>query len=234
MTLDALLPLLIFAGIAGLLLAAGAWTRVREQWRRAALGELSESLGLAFHGEDDRSAWHEFAGLPLFTQGRAQTISNRIQADTDEVSLSLFDYRFTTGRDKSAQTHWQTVACFQSPQLDLPPFEVRPQSMLHGLGKLFGFQDIDFATHPQFSQAFLVRGAREQAIRQLFHAPLLSFLETQTPIAIEGRGHQLLVYRADKRVSPEQIRSFLGETFAVYRQFRDAAAAMAAGEPRAT
>jgi hypothetical protein len=230
MDLDALLPFLIFAGIAGLLLAGGAWNHWQTQQRRKALSELADALGLSFQGEDNTSLWDEFAGLPLFTQGRSKTVSNRIQADTDEVSLSLFDYRYTTGSGKSSQTHRQTVACFQSPQLNLPQFEIRPQSLLHGIGKVFGVQDIDFASHPRFSKSFLLRGAHEQAIRRLFTGPLLSFLETQPQITIEGRGHQLLVYRAGKRVNPEQIRDFMGEAFAAFRQFRDAAAAAATAE----
>lgn len=228
MDLETLKSLLIFAGITALLAASSLWSRRREQSRRAALEKFAASLGLAFHGEVDRAGWKEFAEFPLFTQGGGKTIRNRIQADTDEVSLSLFDYCFTTYSDNSTQTHWQTVACFQSPLLNLPQFELRPQHMLDGLGKLLGFQDIDFASHPRFSKTYLLRGAKELAIRRFFTAPLLSFLENQLLITVEGRSRRLLVYRSGRRVNPLQLRDFMGEAFAVYRRFRDATQAAAA------
>ena len=59
--------------------------------------------------------------------------------------MGTFDYRYTTGSGKNSHTYRQTVVFFRSPEVDLPQFELKPQSFLHGIGKLFGYQDIDFA-----------------------------------------------------------------------------------------
>ena len=123
----------------------------------------------------------------LFSQGRSKRISNLIHGDTDEVALGIFDYRYTTGSGKNSHTYRQTVVCFRSPTSNLPQFALKPQSFLHAVGKLFGYQDIDFQSHPKFSKAFILRGTSETAVRKLFTADLLSFLETKPQSASKAR-----------------------------------------------
>ncbi len=60
----------------------------------------------------------------------------------------------------------------------------------------------------------------EAAIRQFFHADLLSFLETQPKICVEGGGDQLIFYRQSKRISAEEVRAFMQEGFEIYTAFR--------------
>lgn len=146
-----------------------------------------------------------------------------IQGETDEVALGVFDYRYTTGSGKNSHTYRQTVAFCRSPEMDLPQFELRPQSFFHGIGKLFGYQDIEFQSHPKFSKAFLLRGTSETAVRKLFTADLLAFCETKPQVSIEGHGHDLVFYRSSKRVKPEQFRDLMSEGLAVFKQFRVAA-----------
>jgi hypothetical protein len=217
------LPFLVFAVITALMVAGGLLSHLSDKRRHDALAGLADTLGLSFAAEDDSDLVDELAGVPLFSQGRSRQIRNRIQADTDEVSMSVFDYRYTTGSGKNSSTHQQTVACFDSPHWNLPQFEVKPQHLFHGIGKVFGYQDIDFASHAGFSRAFLLRGANEQAIRRLFTGSLLAFLEARPNVSVEGRGYHLIVYRSATRVQPEQLREFMAEAFAVFRQFRDAA-----------
>ena len=146
-----------------------------------------------------------------------------IHGDTDEVAMGIFDYRYTTGSGKNSHTYRQTVVFFRSPDMDLPQFELKPQSFFHGIGKLFGYQDIDFQSHPKFSKAFVLRGTSETAVRKLFTADLLSFCETKPQVSIEGQGRDLVFYRSSKRVKPEQFRDLMSEGFDVFKQFQAAA-----------
>lgn len=219
MRLDSWFPLLIFGAIVLLAAAGGLLGVVSERRRRTTLAQIAEQMGLAFT-EEAADLLAALDGLPLFSRGGARRISNLVHGDTDEVALRVFDYRYTTGSGKNAHTYRQTVVCFQSPELTLPQFELKPQSFLHGISKLFGYQDIDFPSHPKFSRSFLLRGTDEPAVRKLFTAALLSFCESRPQIHIEGQGQRLVFYRAAKRVKPEQFRELMAEGFAVYRQFQ--------------
>jgi hypothetical protein len=215
---DNVLPFMIFGVIVALAAVCIIASAIGDRRRRAALAEVAEQLGLSYV-EDGSSLLAELSGLPLFSRGRSKHISSLIHGDTDEVAMGIFDYRYTVGSGKNAHTYRQTVICFRSPDLDLPQFELKPQSFLHGIGKLFGYQDIDFESHPKFSKTVVLRGTQETAVRKLFTDPLLSFLETKPQIHIEGQGRNLIFYRSSKRVRPDQFKELMREGFEVYTQF---------------
>ena len=222
MRLDNVIPFLIFGVIVILAAAAGAVSFLSERRRRTSVTEIAEQMGLSY-AEDGAGLLAELSSLPLFSRGRSKRITNLIHGDTDEVALGVFDYRYTTGSGKNSHTYRQTVVFFRSPEMNLPQFELKPQSFFHGIGKLLGYQDIDFPSHPKFSKAFVLRSTSETAVRTLFTADLLSFCETKPQVSIEGQGHDLIFYRSSKRVKPEQFRDLMSEGFAVCKQFREAA-----------
>ncbi|MGI9471696.1 MAG: hypothetical protein ACR2NZ_09210, partial [Rubripirellula sp.] len=110
------------------------------------------------------------------------------------------------------------VMSFRSVNLDLPAFELRPESVFHRIGKVLGYQDIDFESHPEFSKRYLLRGQDEDAVRAMFTPELLSFFESQEKVSAEASGDLLVFYRAGKRLKPEMIRAFMEEGFAIFGQ----------------
>ena len=105
---------------------------------------------------------------------------------------------------------------FQSSNLCLPEFELRPEHFFHKIGQALGYSDIDFETHPEFSRRYLLRGPDEAAIRDFFQPELLSFFESNQGVSLEASGDRLIYYRARKRIKPEEVRAFMEEGFRVY------------------
>ncbi len=110
--------------------------------------------------------------------------------------------------------------CFTSERLNLPSFELRPENILHKIGSSFGYQGIDFRSHPQFSSSYLLRGNDEAAIHALFTPEVLRYFERQDGLCVEGDGDKLICYRQRKRVDPHEIKSFLDQGRAVLDLFR--------------
>jgi hypothetical protein len=220
MGLDIPIPLLIFLVIGALVVVGVAAAAYAEKRRREALQQVADTMGLSFLPGGDPNLLAALALLPLFSKGRSRQMTNLILGETDEVTMGVFDYRYTTGSGKNSQTRHQTVAYFRAPDLGLPIFEMKPQHFFHGIGKIFGYQDIDFDTHPRFSKAFLLRGQDEEAIRARFTADVLSALEGIPGVSLEGQGDQLVLYRESKRSKPDRLREFLQEGFRVFTLFR--------------
>jgi hypothetical protein len=114
----------------------------------------------------------------------------------------------------------QTVVHFDSKLLDLPDFTVLPETLAHRLGKILGWDDIDFDSHPRFSSAFWLQGSDEERVRQLFRPPLLEWFEGKPQISVEGCGTRLIIYRPAKRSSPEEMRSAMEQGFDLYGLLR--------------
>ena len=147
----------------------------------------------------------------LFSAGHSKKIRNVFTGKAGDLDVSVFDYRYTTGGGKNSNTSRQTVMLFESDQLEFPRFALRPESVFHKIGQVFGYEDIDFATHEEFSKRYLLRGEDENAVRSTFSSAALSFYETDRTLSTEAHGRQLIHYRARKRMAPEQLQDFITE-----------------------
>ena len=214
---------IILVVVSGLLLL-GAFFYFCARWvakkRTERFQQVAEELGLPFFPKGDESLVDLLDHLHLFSQGRAKKIANMLHGETDDVELAIFDYRYTVGRGKNSRTYKQSVIYFRSAAFALPQFDLRPEGLLHKIGGAFGYQDIDFDTHPGFSGSYLLRGEDETAIRDLFTDDLLAFFESQKKISVEGGGDQLVFYRAGKRIKPDEVGEFTQEGFRILHLFR--------------
>jgi len=184
--------------------------------------EAARNLGLNFSKEVD-STFVEIQGLfNLFSRGRGRRGRNMVSGEQGGTGVWVFDYRYTTGGGKHSHTHRQTVLCFRSGEFQLPKFSVEAEGVMSRIGNsLFGMQDIDFNTHPEFSKRFLLRGESEAGVREAFTPEVLSFFEGQSQkLRVEGNGTYLLVYRASRRVKPAKVGDFLKEGFGIFDVFR--------------
>lgn len=210
---------LVFVGIAGVIaLMAGAiyWSYVAQKKRTAAFEEHAVLLGLHFVDDPEGQAYHQFDGFKLFNRGRSRKMRNLIEGDSGDVKISIFDYYFVTGSGKNSRHHHQTVIALQSHLLSCPEFAMRPQGFLDKIGSAMGFQDIDFDTHPDFSQQFVLQGPEEAAIRSYFAPTVLEYFEGHAGNSIEGYGQTMFFYRSNVRRKPEELKDMLSEAYAAF------------------
>jgi hypothetical protein len=213
------LMLTIVVAFLGLAIAVIWVNRHLERKRTEAMRRAAKELHLRFHAQGDECTLASLSGFHLFSQGDARHITNLMQGEANDMEVQIFEYQYTTGGGRSSHTSMQTVICFRSPKLDLPEFSLRPENLLHKIGSLFGYQDIDFDTHPDFSKHYLLRGNNEKAIRRRFNEGVLTHFDEHRGLCTEGRGHQLIFYRAAQQVKPKDIRYFMEEGFKVVQLF---------------
>ena len=190
---------------------------------------ISEQLGMTFSARvKGRAKDRATPPLPLFGEGRSRVVTNMLHGDSEllgfaeEFEVRIFAYRYMISSGKSSHAVRQSVICFQSPQLNLPKFQLRPEHFFDKIGSKLGYQDIDFESHPtaaEFSKKYLLRGRGEQKIRALFTDEVLAFFAGQDKICVEGFSSHLCFYRALKLIEPEDIPAFMKEGFEVFRLF---------------
>jgi hypothetical protein len=192
-----------------------------EKKRTAALRAVADELGFEFHPGGDKVLQGWLDVFYLFGQGHSKKLSNVLRGRTRDLDVAVFDYKYTTGGGKNARTYKTTVACFTAAGLGLPRFTLRPSDFWLRLGvSVFGWQDINFDTHPAFSKNTLLRGPDEDAIRRVFTPAALDHFEAEAGLSTEAAGDVLVVYRHSQRVDPAKVRAFLEDGFAVLALFR--------------
>jgi hypothetical protein len=212
---------LIFVAI-GAVVAIGIYVAFfMERKRSLRMKEVATELGLVFDPKANNRLILEMADFALFSQGHDRKFTNVMEGETGSMELRIFDYRYTQGGGQHQHVTNQTVLCFRSHELALPHFSLRPETVWHKIGSLFGYQDINFDSHPGFSRRYLLRGKDEPGIRNLFSDDVLTFYENHAGLCTEGDGDRLIYYRSGKRIKPEDIRSFLQEGCEVYGLLKD-------------
>ncbi|MCL4524374.1 MAG: hypothetical protein M1451_10785 [Acidobacteria bacterium] len=197
----------------GLIVAFLLLTFYLQARRRKAMEDAAREMGFTFQADVAGLGPAAYLNLPLLSRNTA--LSNVLQGAASCGEAIVLDCQIGSG--KSAQT--QTVACFRLSGKELPAFEMRPENMLHKIGALFGYKDIDFAENETFSKSYLLRGADESAVRLLFHSGRLSFFEQHKGWAVEGAGEWLAIYKVAWRVSPSKLRQFVEEATQVATTF---------------
>lgn len=215
--LFALVPLMIVAAVIGLIMLISSQY---EKKRTAALAHLAVEMSLVFSPKGEPIVRESLGGFKFMQSGRNQTVSNLISGQTQSVVLSVFDYSYITGSGKNKHTHKHSVVAFDSPQLDLPEFDLIPENLFHKLASKFGYQDIDFDGYPTFNRKYLLRGPDESAVRELFTEDVVQFFEARLDERkkinqVEGRGSRLIVI-AKPRVKPAETRPLMDHAFAIY------------------
>lgn len=183
--------------------------RRQAEERRRMLQYVAGQMGWAFAADANASMIPNLGSYYLFSQGHSKKMQNMLYGEVDGGRAAVFDYAYTVGHGKNSHRYNQTVAYFQSGNLSLPFFSLRPENFFHKLFGAFGYQDIDFAQRPEFSKLYLLRGQDEAGIRRLFSDRILSFYETNQRLSTDGGGDQLFIYQENVRVSPENIQQFV-------------------------
>lgn len=147
----------------------------------------------------------------LFTSGRNKLVDGLMQRQFGNGQVFLFDYAYTTGAGNTTKVYTQTVVAFHSPSLNSPYFALYPQSFLSFIGETFGYNDIDFASHPHFSKRYKLSGKDEMIIRQMFHPQMLSYFDQLPTVNIDGGGNYIFVYETDKTAPVENLNWYIGE-----------------------
>ena len=187
-----------------------------EKKRTEALQRIANALNFSFERKDDDSLLAIHSNFDLFSKGRSKKISNIMNGSSGDMDITIMDYQYTVGSGKNSSTYSQTVIVVQSKYLMLPPFNLSPENIFHKIGGIFGYKDIDFASHPKFSKQYLLRGDDEEAIRNTFSDELLGFYEKDKTLSTESDHDKFIYYRAAKRLAPKDIQAFLQEAINLY------------------
>ncbi len=188
--------------------------------RGEALQKAAAGMKFTFQPKADPRLVDRLEHFHLFSQGRRKKITNVLQGRAGDVDVSVFDYRYVTGGGQHSRRWHQTVILFESDEMRLPNFTLRPENLFHKIGQVFGYQDIDFEAHPEFSKRYLLRAENESYVRRIFSTDVLSFYESDQKLSTEAAGRQLVHYRAAKRVPPDEIAEFIKQGVRVLTLFR--------------
>ncbi len=170
-----------------------------ERQRTESLKRVAETTGLTFEPKADLNAVRSLGDVQLYARGHSRRVTNLMTGRLDGQQVAVFDYRYTTGAGKSQHTTTQTVVVLPSAKSSLPDFQMAPENPLTRIAEVFGYQDIDIESSPDFSRLYVVRGADEAAIRAALYPGATSYFAGHDGWTVEVKSGTVAIYRANKR-----------------------------------
>ncbi len=193
--------------IAGVILAY--WL---ERKRRSDLEQLASSMGLRFSPEGPDLSSLENTRLDLFHSGHSRKAANLIGLSASGGQLRVFDYEYVTGSGKHSQTHHFTAARIAGGK-DVPFFDLKPETLLHKVGELIGFKDIDLPAFPLFSEKYRLTGPEEAPVHMFFTPRRAAWFENNPGLRVQGApGYVLLFPAGNGRLAVDKWMTFIEET----------------------
>ena len=186
------------------------WKRISGQYKNRTedIYNLQSELDLSALEQEEIGLIDQLKSFELFKEGSNHKCDNLLMKKELIGNQFLFDHSFMIHHGKSASHYNQTVFFFDSKELTLPQFYLRPEHFGDKMLSWFGWKDINFSTHPEFSDRFKLTGEYEEIIRYYFDEKVLNFLNHQKNIYIEGMNYYLIIYTFNELIKPSDYPLF--------------------------
>ena len=193
-----------------------------EQKRINELKKIAFERGFQFSDKSEKEFLSNFKNFVLFRNHYSNTVKNIIKGKRNGINFVLFDQKYMTGSGgKNSSQKQQTVIYVKLNDFSIPSFILKPENIIHKIGNVVGFKDIDFDTNPEFSKKYFLKGNDTQAVKALFIPDILHFFEIkQQKATIECDGNSIIMYQLDKRINSLELQIYLDEALQVIRVFK--------------
>lgn len=168
--------------------------------------ELARQLQFQFTGSRDvGSNFGKFSSSPVRVKYEANVIHGRI----GEHIYTVSDLSVVHGGNMKAKIHQITTLSISNLHLGIPIFSMTKEDIWDKVLEKAFLDDIDFKYHPKFSAKYKLSGIKEKEIRSFFTSPLITFFERYPTYQIESLGAELIIYKTDQLLNPEEIQEMI-------------------------
>ncbi len=153
-------------------------------------------------------SFDNFAGFNFGINSRIVHAQNIVSGRYEGVRLIYSEIIYDQSPD-TASADSQLSALLIKPPTDIPVFVLEREGFFEKVTDLAVRTDIDFDAYPVFSDAFVLKGPDETAIRSFFHPGIIRKVEQHPHFHMESNGEAIILYRFDKSEDDESISELI-------------------------
>lgn len=201
---------MIFVVIGIGVIAAIIWLSVLySKKRKEELALVAKEMGFTYTSKSSSQIPNILGDLKLFKMGHYRRARDILEGTFGDTHWKIFNYSYTTGNGDDEMTFSQAVAYAELKEVALPEFFLSQENFFHKIGQAFGYKDINFPSHPDFSKRYLLRGPDEEKIRRIFNGSVLDFFEQEKDIfSVEAIDNRIVIYKPHKTIHPRSLPDF--------------------------
>ncbi len=189
-----------------------------ERARRRGYERAAADLRFTFHGNDQSALPEGASRFHLMRLGQVRVAERIMRGEANGVGVTIFEISNTSGLAFNTSVSTQTVVAFDSDQLSLPWFFLRPSAVFGQLPPPPGLVDYDLGEHPEIAGAHALAGEEggEGRVLALFDREMLAYLGKSPGLCMEGWGRLLIVYYPERAIPLGEYPAFLQEAFRLF------------------
>ena len=191
----------------------------RQLKRQKELQIMADSLGFSYNDEQTEKVRELLESSSLLGN---EMFFNVLGGTFNGTYFAIGDFNIMVGSDSRKRKQYQTYVVIHSGKLTSPNFCLQPESALFRmaeglLNRLTGSVDIDFPTHPDFSDNYFLKGSNEDAVRSFFTPRVLEYFQAHHGLSVEVFNGTLVFFRLGELVKPVDIQALIDNAMEVHQ-----------------
>ena len=191
----------------------------RQLKRQKELQVMADSLGFSFNDEQTEKVRELLESSSMLGN---EMFFNVLGGTFNGTYFAIGDFNITVGSDSRKRKQYQTYVVIHSGKLTSPNFCLQPESALFRmaeglLNRLTGSFDIDFPTHPDFSDNYFLKSSDEDAVRNFFTPRVLEYFQANHGLSVEVFNGTLVFFRLGELVKPVDIQALIDHAMEVHQ-----------------
>jgi hypothetical protein len=191
--------------------------------RKAKFIQIANDCGMSNVEHLEKTVRNRLKSLDRFRNAPYGGFKNVLREKKGNVEILFFECYRHQRKNSNSLEPWvrEGIFCFNSTDLNLPLFSLHKALELQQLFlNTLGYEDINFENYPVFSKKYLLNSSDKIAVNKFFNKKLISFLEDLDGFNIEGCDTQLIVYRPNVRIDPQNFKQLKKEAYNIFKEFR--------------
>ncbi len=147
----------------------------------------------------------KYKDFPIHTGNQIPYEENILSKYIENAKLESSDITVHEGARQSLVEFQLTIVQASETDILIPDFALEPERLWSQLFEGISGKDIDFDSHPTFSERYYLRGSHEVAVRDFFTESIIQFLENREEMHIECHRNRLIFYKKRDLLDPSEI-----------------------------
>jgi hypothetical protein len=191
----------------------------RQLKRQKELQVMADSLGFSYNDEQTEKVTELLESSSMLGN---EMFFNVLGGTFNGTYFAIGDFNITVGSDSRKRKQYQTYVVIHSGKLTSPNFCLQPECALFRMAeglltRLTGSVDIDFPTHPDFSDNYFLKGSDEDAVRKFFTPRVLEYFQANHGLSVEVFNGTLVFFRLGELVKPDDIKTLIDNAMEVHQ-----------------
>ena len=191
----------------------------RQLKRQKELQFMADSLGFSYNDEQTEKVRKLLESSSMLGN---EMFFNVLGGTFNGTYFAIGDFNITVSSDSTKRKQYQTYVVIHSGKLTSPNFCLQPESALFRmaeglLNRINGSVDIDFPTHPDFSNNYFLKGFDEDEVRNFFTPRVLEYFQAHHGLSVEVFNGTLVFFRLGELVKPDDIKALIDNAMEVHQ-----------------